>query len=183
VACHRRRQQRVLSRLLFTLVVGAVIPAASICGHHHIEKIALAVSRNASHGGVVTKASDVLFGFVEYVVISSPSPPIEFLDWLATASVGSLLRDISLPKSNANGAEGSDDQRPRKQNQPPIRLDLGSCELMLLILAALAGDLFLAFRFIKNDSAPFLVEGSGAAILFVVGQFAAHLFSRRIYGL
>jgi hypothetical protein len=41
----------------------------------------------------------------------------------------------------------------------------------------------LTFRFIKNQRATFLVEGSGAAILFLVGQLGVYLLCRTIYGL
>ena len=100
-----------------------------------------------------------------------------------SGSIGRFLRERSLPDSNANGAKGGNNQRAREPSQSPIRLDLRSCEFVLLILAAPAGDLLLTLRFIKNDRASFLVEGSGAAILFLIGQLGVYLLCRRIYGL
>jgi len=46
---------------------------------------------------------------------------------------------------------------------------------MLLVLASAAGCLFWVLRGIKNDRATFLVEGTGAVILLLVGQFAIYL--------
>ena len=98
------------------------------------------------------------------------------------SSVGRNLRNSSLPYSNADGAESSDHQRAGEPSQSLIRFDLRSCELVLFVLASLAGDLFLTLRSIKNDRTSFLVEGGGFVILFLAGQLAIYLLCRRIYG-
>jgi hypothetical protein len=90
--------------------------------------------------------------------------------------------DGSLPYSNCDSTKSGENQCARKSSKPPIRFDLLSREFMLLILASLAGCLFFIRGKVKNDSIPFGVMRWGYVMLFVIGQLAVHLLSRRIYG-
>ena len=60
---------------------------------------------------------------------------------------------------------------------------LRTCELVLLILASLSACLLCTWRFIKNDSASFAVEGSWFVIMFLIGQGAVYLLCCRLEGL
>jgi hypothetical protein len=87
-----------------------------------------------------------------------------------TSCVGCSLGYAGLPNTYHGSEECSNDQHSCEPRQTLIRFDLLSCELVLLILAPLAGDLFLPFGFVKNDVATFLVEGTGFVMLFLIGQ-------------
>jgi hypothetical protein len=100
-----------------------------------------------------------------------------------SGGVGCLLGDDSLPYSNSYCAEGRNHQGSREPSQSIVGFDLRTCELVLLVLASLAGCLFLFHRSIKNDSIPFSVVRGVYVILFLIGQFAVYLIFKRIYGI
>jgi len=100
-----------------------------------------------------------------------------------SCSVSRPLRNTSLPNSNSNSASRGEHQSCSEPRQEPIRYDLLTGELVLLIFTCLAGCLFCTSRFIKYDRAGFRVEGAMYVILFLIGQGAVYLLCSRIYGL
>jgi len=83
-----------------------------------------------------------------------------------------------LPDTYGGSNERSHYKESGEPRQPPVGIDLISCELMLFAVACLAGDLFLTLRFIKDDSAAFLMEAIGFVVLFLVGQASIFLCAR-----
>ncbi len=97
--------------------------------------------------------------------------------------VGRLLRDTGLPQADSQPTHADYDQPECESAKSAIRFDLISLELVIFIIASLAGDLFLTFRLINNNSASFKMEGTLILILFSLGQFCVYLLCRRMYGL
>jgi len=95
-------------------------------------------------------------------------------------SLRGFPRDGSLPYSYAKGQKSSDHQGSCQPSKSLVRFDLRSLELVLLIFACFSELLFITLRFIKNDSASFLVEESGAVIVFLIGQFFVYLLCKRL---
>ena len=129
----------------------------------------------ASNAGLVGEGSLLRVGSLRF------GESVLYNLYCIAGGISGPLRDDTLPYSNTDSAERSDNQQPRKPDQSPISCDLRSCELVLLILASLAGCLLCVRRCVKNERIPFAAEWFTYIIVFLIGQGAVYLLCKRLY--